>query len=81
MVEPAASDRPPAVRILRQVGDPFEAESMESGTPAEEPTHVAVLHRLFYESSVDLGGLVRIDGRTYICTRAGWRVLTGSMAP
>ena len=61
--------------ILRPVGDPFEAESMEAGPPATEPAHVALLNRLFYDSSVDLGGLVRIGRRTYMCTRAGWRLV------
>jgi hypothetical protein len=62
------------VTILRRVGDPFETESLESAPPAEEPGHVAILHKLFYDSTVDLGGLVRIDGQTYLCTRAGWRI-------
>jgi hypothetical protein len=66
--------RDPSVAIVRRIGDPFEAELLESGAAATEPSHVAVLNRLFYDSTVDLGGLVRIDGRTYVCTRAGWRV-------
>lgn len=68
------SGPPVSVRVLRRVGDPFEAESLESAAPVEDPAHFAVLNRLFYDSTVDLGGLVRIDGRTYVCTRAGWRV-------
>ncbi|HLY77378.1 MAG TPA: hypothetical protein VKT21_05790 [Thermoplasmata archaeon] len=63
------------VRVLRRQGDPFETEPMESAPPAEEPAHVAILHKLFYDSTVDLGGLVRIDGRTYLCTRVGWRLV------
>ena len=46
----------------------------ESGAGPEDPSHVAVLNRLFYDSSVDLGGRVEIDGRIYVCTRAGWRL-------
>jgi len=64
-----------AVTILRRDGDPFETEPLESAPPAEDPAHVAILHKLFYDSTVDLGGLVRIEGRTYLCTRAGWRIL------
>ena len=63
------------MRVLRRQGDPFETEPMESAPPAEEPAHVAILHKLFYDSTVDLGGLVRIDGRTYLCTRVGWRIV------
>jgi hypothetical protein len=66
------------VTILRRDGDPFEAETMESAPPATEPTHVAILHKLFYDSTVDLGSLVRIDGRTYLCTRTGWRIVPAS---
>ncbi len=65
---------PPAIRVLRRVGDPFEAEGLESAPPADVPADVAILNRLFYDSTVDLGGLVRVGGRTYVCTRAGWRV-------
>lgn len=66
------------VTILRRDGDPFESEALEGEPPAEEPAHVALLHKLFYDSTVDLGGLVRIDGRTYMCTRAGWRIVPPS---
>jgi hypothetical protein len=66
---------PAAVTILRRDGDPFETESLESAPPAKEPSHVAILHKLFYDSTVDLGSLVRIDGQTYLCTRAGWRIV------
>jgi hypothetical protein len=71
----AAPSLPPSIAILRRDGDPFEAEELENAPPAEEPRHVAILHRLFYDSTVDLGGLVRIEGRTYLCTRAGWRLV------
>jgi hypothetical protein len=64
-----------SVTILRRDGDPFETESLESAPPAEEPAHVAILHKLFYDSTVDLGSLVRIDRQTYLCTRAGWRIV------
>lgn len=74
MTAPAPT-RYPAVTVLRRVGDPFEAETFEVGVAADEPSHVAVLNRLFYDSTVDLGGLVRIDGVLYICTRSGWRAL------
>jgi hypothetical protein len=68
--------RPPGtVTVLRRDGDPFEAEAMENAPAAEEPRHLAVLHKLFYDSTVDLGGLVRIDGKTYLCTRLGWRIV------
>ncbi len=71
----ASGPAAPAVRILRRTGDPFEAEEMESGAPAEEPSHVAILNHLFYDSSVDLGALVRVGRTTYVCTRAGWRLV------
>ena len=69
---------PTSVTIVRRDGDPFETESLESAAPAEEPAHVAILHKLFYDSTVDLGALVRIEGRTYLCTRAGWRIVPSS---
>ena len=71
-----AADAPPAVRvvIVRPLGDPFEAEQHEGGPSPTDPAHLDVLHRLFYDSSVDLGALVRLGPITYICTRAGWRV-------
>jgi hypothetical protein len=75
----APSPRPPStVTILRRDGDPFETEALEGAAPAEEPGHVAILHKLFYDSTVDLGSLVRIDGRTYLCTRVGWRIVPPS---
>jgi hypothetical protein len=75
----APTSRPPnTVKVLRRDGDPFETEALEGAPPAEVPAHVAILHKLFYDSTVDLGGLVRIDGRTYLCTRAGWRVVPPS---
>ena len=46
----------------------------EGAEPPRRLEHLAVLNRLFYASSVDLGGLVEIQGVTYICTRAGWRI-------
>ena len=67
-------ERSPKVTILRTIGDPFETDELESAPPVAEPAHVAVLNRLFYDSQVDLGGLVRVDDRTYICTRSGWRL-------
>lgn len=67
-----------AVTILRRDGDPFETESLENAPPAEEPVHVAILHKLFYDSTVDIGSLVQIDGRRYLCTRAGWRIVPPS---
>lgn len=67
-------ERQPRVAILRTIGDPIELEEMEGAPPVVEPAHVAVLNRLFYDSQVDLGGLVRVDDRTYVCTRAGWRI-------
>ena len=66
--------RPPTGTLLRTIGDPLETEEMESAPPAAEPAHVALLNRLFYDSQVDLGGLVRVDNRTYVCTRSGWRL-------
>jgi hypothetical protein len=66
---------PASVTIVRRDGDPFETEALENAPPAEEPTHVAILHKLFYDSTVDLGSLVRIDGQTYLCTRTGWRIV------
>lgn len=75
----SAPSRPTAnVTIVRRDGDPFETEAHESAPPAEEPAHVAILHKLFYDSTVDLGSLVRIDGRTYLCTRTGWRIVPPS---
>ena len=66
---------PPNVTILKRDGDPFETEAYESAPPAEEPSHVALLHKLFYDSTVDLGSLVRIGRTKYVCTRVGWRVV------
>ncbi len=66
---------PPGVTIRRRVGDPFETEAYESAAPAEEPSHVALLHKLFYDSTVDLGSLVRIGETEYVCTRVGWRIV------
>jgi hypothetical protein len=74
MVEPSIAP-PPVFRILRRIGDPFEAESLESAPAAVEPAHVALLNRLFYESAVDLGALVRVQDITYVCTRSGWRTV------
>ena len=65
--------REPAATVLRRWGDPFDADAAESGQPATEPSHVAILNRIFYDSSVDLGALVRVEGITYICTKSGWR--------
>jgi hypothetical protein len=70
--------RATTVTIVRRDGDPLEAEALESAPPAEEPAHLAILHKLFYDSTVDLGSLVRIDGRTYLCTRTGWRIVPPS---
>lgn len=67
--------RAPKVTIVRRTGDPFEADEMQVAPPVAEPEHVAVLNRLFYDSQVDLGGLVRLDDRTYVCTRSGWRLV------
>jgi hypothetical protein len=64
----------PTVTIVRRDGDPFETELAEEGSAVDVPEHVAILHKLFYDSTVDLGALVRIEGRTYLCTRAGWRI-------
>lgn len=74
-MESRPGGRTPPATILRRVGDPIEAESLESAPPADDPSHVAILNRLFYDSSVDLGALVRIERRTYLCTRTGWRVV------
>ncbi len=65
----------PTVTVVRRDGDPFDSERFEAAPAPVAPAHVAILHKLFYDSTVDLGGLVRIDGRTYICTRMGWRVV------
>lgn len=65
----------PSVRIVRRWGDPFEAEAAENDPAASEPEDVGILNRMFYESSVDIGGVVRIGPRTYLCTKAGWRVV------
>lgn len=74
--KPNGSQRP-MVTVVRRFGDPFEAELAEGDLPASVPEDVAVLNRLFYDSSVDLGGLVRIGPRTYVCTKAGWRITAG----
>ncbi len=71
----APGARAPSVTVLRRDGDPFEADRFEDGGIVDDPRHVAILHKLFYDSTVDLGSLVRIDGRVYICTRAGWRAV------
>jgi hypothetical protein len=75
MSTPAPPHRPDrSVRIVRRFGDPFEAESAEGDPAASEPEDVALLNRMFYDSSVDIGGVVRIGPRTYVCTKLGWRV-------
>ena len=66
-------ERAPKVTILRRIGDPLETEEMEVRPLAVTPAHLAVLNHLFYDSQVDLGGLVRVDEVTYVCTRSGWR--------
>lgn len=66
---------PPVVRVVRRFGDPFEAELAEGDPPASVPEDVAALNRLFYDSSVDIGSLVRIGSRTYVCTKVGWRIV------
>ena len=71
----ASAPSPPSVVVVRRQGDPFEAEAYESASPPTEAEHLAVLHRLFYDSTVDLGGVVRVGRQTYVCTRAGWRRL------
>lgn len=76
MAPAATAPEPPAV-VLRRWGDPFEAEAAEERPPAARPSHVAVLHRLFYASTVDIGAVVRIESETYICTRVGWRSWAG----
>lgn len=60
--------------ILRRLGDPFETELAEGNPAVAIPAHEAVLNRVFYNSTVDIGALVDIEGRVYICTRAGWRL-------
>lgn len=65
---------PRSVRIVRRWGDPFDAEAAESNPAAAEPEDVAILNRMFYDSSVDIGGVVRIGSRTYVCTKVGWRI-------
>lgn len=71
----SSSPERPIVTVVRRVGDPFEAELAEGDPPASIVEDVAVLNRLFYDSSVDLGGLVRIGSRTYVCTKVGWRIV------
>ena len=66
---------PPPVRIVRRWGDPFEAELAETDPAPSTPEDVGILNRMFYDSSVDIGGVVRIGPRTYLCTKAGWRVV------
>ena len=61
--------------VRRRLGDPFEAELAEGNPAVTQPAHQAVLNRVFFNSTVDIGALVEIDGETYICTRAGWRYL------
>ena len=43
--------------------------------PPRLPPHEAILNKLFYQSTVDIGGIVEIDGIRYACTKAGWRLL------
>ena len=71
-VSPPGSPRP--VRIVRRWGDPFDAEAAESNPAASEPEDIAILNRMFYDSSVDIGGLVGIGPRMYVCTKVGWRI-------
>ena len=69
------ADPPRSLRIVQARGDPFEAESLEGGEPPRLPPHEAILNKLFYQSTVDIGGIVEIDGIRYACTKAGWRLL------
>ena len=74
----AAQRAAPSVRIVRRWGDPFEVEMAEMDPAPSIPEDVGILNRLFYDSSVDIGGMVSIGPRTYLCTKAGWRVVRPS---
>ncbi len=72
---------PTTVQVLRRDGDPFAAEAFEEAPPPVVEEHVAVLNHLFYDSTVDLGGVVRVDRVLYVCTRAGWRQVPAGREP
>lgn len=60
------------VRILARTGNPLMLPP--SDRKAVPPAAAAVLNKLFFEGLVDLGGVVEIDGVTYVCTAEGWGV-------
>lgn len=57
-------------RIIARTGNPLRLPPNDRN--AVPPHAAAMLNRLFFEGQVDLGGLVEIDGSTYVCTREGW---------
>ncbi len=57
-------------RVIARTGNPMKLPPSDTG--AVPPQAAALLNRLFFEGEVDLGGLVEIDGTTYVCTRDGW---------
>ncbi len=56
-------------RIIARTGDPFFTGGSSEGISVE---HLELLNSLFFEGEVDKGGIVEIEGRTYVCTAAGW---------
>lgn len=73
--DPAPASGHRTVVVVRALGDPFEAEQHEGGVAPSAPGHLNLLDGLFFNGTVDQGALVRIESTTYICTRAGWRVV------
>ncbi len=73
----ARAPGPVKAEVIRKQGDPFETELHEGGAPPVDPVHIDLLNRIFYNSSVDLGAVVKIGDAKYICTRVGWRSYPG----
>lgn len=59
-----------SVRVLARTGNPLLIPPNDRN--AVPPPVAALLNKLFFEGQVDLGGVVEIDGRTYVCTQQGW---------
>ncbi|MBX8630961.1 MAG: hypothetical protein M1117_02315 [Candidatus Thermoplasmatota archaeon] len=58
------------VRVISRIGDPFLSPHAPSADIGRE--HMEVLNSLFFDGSVDIGGVVEIDGTRYVCTASGW---------
>lgn len=61
-------------RIIARVGNPLSIPPNDRDSVP--PEAAALLNRLFFEGQVDLGGMVELDGVTYVCTNEGWGAVT-----